>query len=111
MMTITTNNSSSVNPALLPFIPDFLQLTRVIDPECRGRQEYEFPFRILALPLKFPVGIGEATGLDRLILRQAVYAHDAAVGGRNRPPLRFAGQRIGINLPQMPQRHQEAVVL
>jgi CelD/BcsL family acetyltransferase involved in cellulose biosynthesis len=67
-----------------------------------GRDIGELPAGVLRRVGERLVRLREAAGLDRRILRQAVDAHDSALGRLHQAPARTAGDRVEIKPAQMP---------
>src|SRR5258706_715051 len=61
----------------------------------------EFPIRIFRGPFELLVGEGEAGDLDRTALREAVDAHDPALGAFHQAPFAFPGHGIEVELSQV----------
>src|SRR5690606_27346935 len=52
----------------------------------------------------------EIRSFECTLVTQAVNAHDAAAGRLDYSPVAHAGERVGIDLAQIPLRHGKAVI-
>src|SRR3954453_23787541 len=62
----------------------------------------EHPFRIARLLRKRRIDVLEIAFLQRLRIRETVYTGNTAIRRIDDAPLRFAGDRIGVKLTQIP---------